>query len=222
MKEELFIGKGILWVLLWFGFMLLYTALDVVVWRRTAPRYAKYLNLFSIALCMLVYLVLLTRKTYFKINLFQNISFQGILLAAGCAILFYFVLDKGLDPVFEKLFPSSEEGYRQMLKSLSSAPVIGLIRVCLLAPVIEEILIRGFLLDGLSKNYGNVMALLVSAFFFALLHFNMVQTLSAFICGVLLGLLYLHTGSIFCCILAHIGYNLISYTTVILPVYGKR
>lgn len=220
MKEELFIGKGILWVLIWFGFMLLYTALDVAVWRKTAPRYAKYLNLISIILCMLVYLVLLTGKTHFKINLFQNISFQGILLAAGCAILFYFVLDKGLDPVFEKMFPSSEGDYQQMLKSLSSAPVIGLIRVCLLAPVIEEILIRGFLLDGLSRSYGNVIALLVSAFFFALLHFNMVQTLSAFICGVLLGLLYLHTGSIFCCILAHIGYNLISYIATVKPSYS--
>lgn len=198
--------------------MLLYTALDVGVWRKIAPQYAKYLNLFSTALCMLVFLILLTQKNDFKINLFKNISFQGILLALGCAALFYFVLDKGLDPILEKAFPTSEESYQQALKSLASAPVTSLIRVCVLAPVIEEILIRGFLLGGLSTDYGEVIALLVSAFLFALLHFNMVQTLSAFICGLGLGLLYLYTGSIFCCILAHITYNSISYTVMILPI----
>lgn len=221
LKEELLVGKGILWVLFWVGFMLLYTALDVGVWRKIAPTYAKYLNLFSIILCMVVFLILLTRKNHFKINLFQNISVQGILLAIGCAALFYFILDKGLDPVFEKIFPASEESYQQTLESLSSSPIISLIRVCVLAPVIEEILMRGFLLDGLAGKYGKVIALLVSAFFFALLHFNMVQTLSAFICGIVLGLLYLHTGSIFCCMLAHIGYNLISYIAMILPMYRK-
>lgn len=142
-------------------------------------------------------------------------------LAKGCCILFYLLLDKGLDPIFEKAFPASEESYRQTLQALSEAPVVSFFQICILAPMIEEILMRGFLLGGLSINYGKVTALMVSAFLFALLHFNMVQTLSAFICGIVLGLLYLHTGSLFCCILAHIGYNLISYITIILPLYGK-
>ena len=215
MKNGISIGKGILWVVIWFGFMLFYTAVDVFVWRKTAPLYEKYLNLFSIILCMLVFFILLMRGNHFKVDLFGNISFRGILLASGCAVLFYFILDQGLDPVFEQMFPTSEENYQQMLKTLSYAPVISCIQVCILAPVTEEILMREFLLGGLSQKYGNTTALLVSAFIFALLHFNMVQTLSAFICGIILGLLYLHTGSVFCCITAHAGYNLISYITMI-------
>lgn len=160
-------------------------------------------------------------KNNFKIDLLVNISFQGILLALVCAGLFYIILDKGLDPVFERIFPASEESYQQILQSLSSAPVISLIQVCVLAPIIEEILMRGFLLGGLSLYYGKTAALFISAFLFALLHFNMVQTLSAFICGIILGLLYLHTGSIFCCILAHMGYNLISYSMMIIPLYNN-
>lgn len=221
MKEDISIGKGILWVLVWFGFMLLYTALDVLLWRKIVPFYGKYLNLFSIMLCMFVFLVLLTKENHLNINLLGNISFQGILLAIGCAILFYFLLDKGLDPVFERIFPVSEENYEQALQSLSATPIISLIQVCILAPIIEEILMRVFLLDGLSVKYGKGIALFVSALLFALLHFNMVQTLSAFICGIILGLLYLHTGSILCCMLTHMGYNLISYVTMILPLYSK-
>lgn len=154
MRDGVLIGKGILWVLIWFGFMLLYTVLDVMVWRKMNPLYGKYLNLFSIIFCMVVFLLLLTKKNNFKINLFVNISFQGILLALACAGLFYLVLDKGVDPIFESFFPESEESYQQTLQSLSLAPVISFFQVCVLAPLIEEILMRDFLLGGLSINYG--------------------------------------------------------------------
>lgn len=69
---------------------------------------------------------------------------------------------------------------------------------------------RGFLLGGLAADYGEGAALVISAVLFALLHFNMVQTLSALVCGMVLGLLYLRTESLFCCVITHMGYNLIS------------
>lgn len=221
MKEGIFISKGILWTFIWFGFMSLYTLLNIVVWRKLDFSYGKYLNLFTIIFCVIVFLLLLSKINNFKIDILKNISFQGLLLSLACAGLFYFILDKGLDPLFAKIFPTSEESYQQTLQSLSSAPILSLIQVCVLAPIIEEILMRGFLLGGLLLNYGKIVALFISAFFFAFLHFNMVQTLSAFLCGIILGLLYLYTGSIFCCILAHMGYNLISYITVIVPVYNR-
>ncbi len=216
------IGNGILWVLIWFGFMLLYTFLDVAVWRKISPAYEKYLNVITIVLSMIVFLIFLARKNNFKVELFRNISFLGVLFAIGCALLLYVLLDKGLDPVFERIFPTSEENYQETLQTLGEAPVISLFQVCILAPIIEEILMRGYLINGLSESYGSIIALLVSSFLFALLHFNMVQTLSAFICGIILGLLYLQTGSIFCCILTHAGYNLISHITTILHLYSIK
>lgn len=81
----------------------------------------------------------------------------------------------------------------------------------------EELLTRSFLLGGLLDGYGPAAALLVSSLVFALLHFNMVQTLSALVCGLALGTLYLKTGSVFCCILAHSGYNVVSYLAMLQP-----
>ena len=222
MENGISISNGVLWVLIWFGFMLLYTSLDVMVWRKIVPAYEKYLNVIAIVLSMAAFLNLLVRKNDFKIDLFRNISFPGIVFAIGCAILLFFLLDKGLDPVFERIFPTSEESYQAALQTLSKAPVISLFQICVLAPMIEEVLMRGYLLDGLSSSYGCAIALLVSSFLFALFHFNMVQTLSAFICGIVLGLLYLQTGSIFCCILTHAGYNLVSYISMILPLYSRK
>ena len=105
MSNRISIGKGVLWVLIWFGFMILYTILDISIWRKIAPEQSRVLNLITVVLCMAIFLNLLITKTNFKLQLFSNISFIGITLALGCSVLFYFLLDKGLDPIFEDLFP---------------------------------------------------------------------------------------------------------------------
>lgn len=221
MNKGLSVGEGVLWVLAWFGVMLFYTFLDVAVWRSIAPRHAKLLNVLSIALCMGGFLALLKAKAHFKPDVFQGASFQGILLALGCAVALYFLLDRCLDPVFERMLPGSEERYQETLQHLSQAPMSSFIQVCILAPIMEEILMRSFLLVGFSISYGQAAALLLSSAFFALLHLNMVQTLSAFICGMVLGLLAIRTNSLICCITAHAGYNVISYFTMISPLFRQ-
>ena len=204
-----------MWVLGWFGVMLLYTFLDVAIWRKIAPKKAKLLNVVSVALCMAGFLILLQTKSNFQIDIVRGISVEGILLAAGCALSMYFLLDKFLDPVFEGILPGSEDRYRETLDHLREAPILSFIQVSILAPVMEEILMRGFLLGGLSVSCGKVTALIMSSALFALLHFNMVQTLSALICGFILGMLYIKTDSVISCIAAHAGYNMISYFTTV-------
>ena len=151
--------------------------------------------------------------------MFSNISFIGITLVLGCSVLFYFLWDKGLDPIFEDLFPSSKENYQQIIRLIKISPIVSFLYFCILAPILEGVLMRGFLLDGLSTNYGKIVALLISAALFSILHFNIAQIVPSFICGIILGLLYFYTDSIFSCILAHIGYNSISYMMIMLPIY---
>lgn len=43
----------------------------------------------------------------YKVRVFENITIINILLAVGCSILFYFLLDKCFDPIFENLYPAS-------------------------------------------------------------------------------------------------------------------
>ncbi len=211
------IGEGALWVLAWVGVMVFYTLLDVAVWRKIAPRLARGLNLLTVAVCMGGFLALLTTKGHFQFDLADGVTPRGLLLAVVCAAVMYFLLDRFLDPILEGILPGSEERYQETLQGLSEAPVTSFLQICLLAPFMEELLMRGFLLGGLSVSYGSVTALLISSAAFALLHFNMVQTLSALICGVVLGLLYMGTGSVLCCVAAHAGYNMISYLTTVLP-----
>ena len=129
-------------------------------------------------------------------------------------ILFFILLDKNLDPFLDKLFVSSAAKYNKNIEELFQHPVIMFIRVCLVAPIVEEVLIRGFVLDSLMNSYTTIIALVISTILFAILHFNFVQTLSAMICGFILGLIYIMTGSLFCCILTHSLYNTISYISL--------
>ena len=88
------VGEGVLWVLAWFGVMLIYTALDVAVWRKILPGRAKLLNVISIALCMVGFLSLLKLKFNLHIDLFGGISAEGIILAIVCAVAMYLLLDR--------------------------------------------------------------------------------------------------------------------------------
>ena len=213
------IGNAIIWVVAYFGIMLLYTFLNIAVWRKKFPNYSEWINIVVIMICAVGFVCVLRSK--YEIHILSNVTPIGILLAVCCSILFFLLLDKCLDPIFESVFPQGEQDYQETIQSLLKSPITSLLQVCIIAPVIEEILMRGFVLGGLKNTYGVIVALFISALFFAILHFNMVQTLSAFVCGIILGLLYIKTDSILCCIIAHCGYNLISYFTTIYPYISK-
>jgi membrane protease YdiL (CAAX protease family) len=215
-KMKLKISTAILWVAIYFGVMLLYTFFDISVWRKISLKYSYVLNIIFITGAVITYISFLCKKTGYNVRFFENITVINIFLALGCSILFYILLDKGLDPIFESLYPKSEQAYQETVQALLKSPVTSLLQVCIISPVIEEILMRGFILGGLKEAYGISLSLIISAVLFAVLHFNMVQTLSAFICGIILGILFIKTGSIFSCILAHCGYNLISFLIMIM------
>lgn len=204
------ISNAVLWTAIYFLFLLFATAIDMFVWRKISGGISSWLNIITIAVFSILFFFVLTQKTGFKIQMLAHISASGIILAIGCAAFFYLLLDKTLDPIFESIFPMSEADYQDTLKTLRASPVSSFFRVCIIAPIVEELLTRGYILKGLYKSQGPLTALLVSSLLFAVLHFNMVQTASAFICAMILGILYTKTGSIFSCILAHSLYNALS------------
>lgn len=188
--------------------------IDRMIFRTMNSKVSAWLNLMALLVFNVAFLLMLIRNNQITISLFDNISIRGILLAIGCSIIFFILLDKLLDPLFDKIFASSADGYRKELALLRQYPLVNFIRICLLAPVVEEVFIRVCILSSLQNRYGTIIALIISSLLFAILHFNFVQTLSALICGLILGLLYVYTGSVFSCILAHFLYNTISYLNI--------
>ena len=82
-----------------------------------------------------------------------------------------------------------------------------LLLAVLAAPVFEEILFRGIILRGLAITRGMVGGLLASALLFAVVHINPIQFPAAFLLGILLGLVFLRTGSLVASMVMHGLYN---------------
>lgn len=215
-KKEISIGSCILWVLGYFCIMLLYTAIDMFLWRKMIPGISEWGNVITIAICSGAYLWLLVKRWQLNLQDMLKINLKGIILAILCAVGFFLLMDCFIDPMIEKVFPASEINYQNSIAFLKDNFLVSCIQVCIIAPVAEELLMRGFCLELLKRKYGIKCGLIVSTILFALLHFNMVQTLSALITGFIPGLLYLKTKSLTSTILAHGLYNFVSLLVLIL------
>ena len=79
-------------------------------------------------------------------------------------------------------------------------------------PLTEEIFFRGFVLGGLRRRFGNRGALVLSAGLFALFHIDPTIYVPIFFFGIVLGWLYLHTGSVWPSVAVHVVHN----TTILL------
>ena len=191
------------------------TAIDTLIWKKTVGDISTWLNILTLIIISCIFFFYLSHRIQYKIDFHKNITPVNTLIAIGCSILFFLLLDKFLDPIFDKMFSTSAIAYQETLNTLRLSPATTFIRVCLFAPITEEILMRGYVLNGLQNKYGVMVALVITTFLFAILHFNYVQTLSAVICGLVIGLLYIKTNSVACCILTHALYNSISFFTMV-------
>ena len=84
------------------------------------------------------------------------------------------------------------------------------------APIFEELLFRGIILNGLLNKYKNSSkkAIIYSAMAFGLVHLNIPQGINAFIGGIILGSIYYYTKSMKLSIFAHFINNLITFVPV--------
>lgn len=96
--------------------------------------------------------------------------------------------------------------------------LLSIILLALLPAIFEELVFRGILLNGLRDGLGDIPALFMSAFLFAIMHGSIQQLIYTFILGVVLGWIAMRTGSTFSSMLVHFLNNtivvVINYFTV--------
>ncbi|MCK4667120.1 CPBP family intramembrane metalloprotease [Candidatus Dependentiae bacterium] len=79
-----------------------------------------------------------------------------------------------------------------------------------IAPLTEEYLFRGLVINGFRENYSKTTTIIVSALIFSLMHLNPYQLFAAFTTGVLLAWIVLKTNSLVPCIIIHSFFNLLN------------
>jgi membrane protease YdiL (CAAX protease family) len=89
-------------------------------------------------------------------------------------------------------------------------PIPFLFAVVVAAPIVEELIFRGYLFSGWVDKLGLVGTTLASSFLFTIMHcqYGVVALASVFVTGVILSLIRWKTGSLYPCIVLHMLFNL--------------
>ena len=111
--------------------------------------------------------------------------------------------------------------FSDYLKSLVSAEISlwgSILSLVIVAPLTEELLMRGLILRGFLSHYTTRKAILVSALLFGLLHLNPWQFIGATALGILFAWWFIETRSMLPCFLGHAFANALPLAaTVFLP-----
>ena len=129
----------------------------------------------------------------------------------GMAILLVVAIGVGLNLLvtYFQLIPDSSNYEAANRVLYSGSTVIKILCNAITIPILEEFLYRGIIAGQLEVFYNKKIAILFSAILFGALHFNVVQFVYAFICGIALGYIYLKDHKIWVPIVAHGMTNLV-------------
>ncbi len=86
----------------------------------------------------------------------------------------------------------------------------------LLAPLFEEIIFRGILLPTLSRDFGVISGIIVSAFIFALAHLSLGEMPPLFVLGIGLAITRIASGSLFSSVIMHSLWNGLTFLNLFL------
>ena len=84
------------------------------------------------------------------------------------------------------------------------------------APLFEEIIFRGILLPTLSRDFGIILGIIVSAFIFALAHLSLGEMLPLFVLGIGLGITRIASGSLLSSVIMHSLWNGVTFLNLFL------
>lgn len=103
-------------------------------------------------------------------------------------------------------------GYDRLLMALTNV---------LLAPVMEEVVFRGFMIKRLETELSVRWAVLISTVFFALCHIYPVWILYAFAMGMVLSWIAVRENNIFYSVVFHIGFNLAAFLISLINISDR-
>jgi len=116
------------------------------------------------------------------------------------------LLLSGLSTAIERALPmsASEEA---LFARMAAGDLATMLLVCLIAPVVEEMLFRGIILRSFLHQYERQRSIWGSAALFGAAHLNVYQFAAALLVGALSGWLYERGRSLLPCIALHAAFN---------------
>jgi uncharacterized protein len=143
----------------------------------------------------------------------DNISFK--ISIENKRIIFFVIFGAiflycGIVSPITALIPMSESHKEAFINNGGQIGIFSLLQSIIAAPILEELIFRGVILDGLLKKYSPVKSILISSLIFGLVHLDPSQFVVGLIMGIFTGWIYYKTRILTLAILIHSVYNLAS------------
>ncbi|MEB8346812.1 type II CAAX endopeptidase family protein [Flavobacteriaceae bacterium KMM 6898] len=144
-----------------------------------------------------------SRKS-FKLVL-KNKRIIPFIIAAGVALLL------GVVSPITSLIPMPESIKIEFIKAASQTGIITFIYMVIAAPILEELIFRGIILDGLLKKHSPIISILISSVLFGIVHLSPWSFVTGLIMGIFTGWVYYKSKSLLATIIIHASANITGY-----------
>ena len=204
--------KAISYTLVFLGIQLLTSTLAMTVLQATG--HAEWVKSPYTNIAAMTFSSLLTLAVFLRFK-WAEASRSYLLSRPLLAILWSALAGIGVvlpSMYIQELMPELPNLIEEDMISIISTPG-GYFVICLLAPLVEELVMRGAVLRSLlqwmpEKRWGMIA---LSALLFAIIHMNPAQMPHAFVMGLLLGWMYVRTDSIVPGVAFHWANNTVAY-----------
>lgn len=181
----------------------------------SAMTYTMISGLLTIAIVIAVYR--LRRQPMAEALWLRGVDGPILLTGAALAPALYLIVGGAL-----ALLPEAWlESYNEASAGIDSGTLTGVLAVAVVAPVVEELIFRGLMLNRLSRVMPGWLAAVLSSTAFGVCHRHPVWFAYAFVLGAFFALLDLRAQSILPSILGHIAFNAISQILSFVPEEGE-
>lgn len=148
-------------------------------------------------------------RQYFGMS-FATTDWLGIPLGIFCQVVLMNVVNWPLNKWFPDTFNSQriETRARDMVDAAHGAWFIVLFVVVVVgAPLVEELVYRGFIQGGLQSQIGSTWALVITAAWFTVVHLEPIEFPGLFAFAIVLGLCYRRTQRVGLSMVTHLAFN---------------
>ena len=137
----------------------------------------------------------------FEINKLIYIIAIGFSLCIMCNMLVEYIPKESVNVVSENVYKLTEE----------LNVYVTLFIICIVVPLTEEIIFRGFFYDTVKLISNSIIAILFTSISFALAHSDLQQVIYAFVAGLFLAYIKYKTTNIIYTVIMHCVMNLTAY-----------
>jgi membrane protease YdiL (CAAX protease family) len=177
---------------------------------------SNFLSLFIIALIRHI-----LRKKLIIICSFREMSAKkcclSVIAAFSFSMLFNYILI-GIHHETGNMYDQSVAYFSKVYPGLGMAMMV--VALLVSAPIVEEYICRGVLVNELKQSFSPTTAIIISALIFGGMHFlagGIFLAIGATLMGLILGVIYIKTNSLLITIIAHLSANLPDFIFMFFP-----